>query len=181
MDPIITGFGIIGQGGSWDISGGRHTQSIIQGGGNIIHSDVITHVLTNPDKVTLGSGSFLFDPLKAQTLMFTSLVKPFLASNGNVRSASIFGAIRSDQSRIIAPGMDEDILSRDDVRSTVRSDIGEADKLDAAVQQSSSDEWNAAPSQIVEGSPKSIFREIVEKSDSSEQMNLANSLRVHTP
>ena len=32
MDPIITGFGIIGQGGSWAISGGRHTQSIIQGG-----------------------------------------------------------------------------------------------------------------------------------------------------
>ena len=35
--------------------------------------------------------------------------------------------------------------------------------------------------QIVEGSPKSIFREIVEKSDSSERMNLANSLGVQTP
>ena len=77
--------------------------------------------------------------------------------------------------------MNRDILSRDDVQSTVRSDVGEADKLDAAVQRSSSDEWNAASSQIVEGSPKSIFRKVVEKSDSSEQMNLANSLRVHTP
>ena len=54
-------------------------------------------------------------------------------------------------------------------------------QLDASVQRSSSDKWNAAPSRIVEGSPKSIFREIVEKSDSSERMNLANSLSVHTP
>ena len=60
--------------------------------------------------------------------------------------------------------MNEDILSRENVRSTVRSDVGEADKLDAAVQRSSSDKWNAAPSRIVEGSPKIIFREIVEKS-----------------
>ena len=46
MDPVIKGFGIIGQGGSWTISRGSHTQSIIQGGGKIIRSDVITHVLT---------------------------------------------------------------------------------------------------------------------------------------
>ena len=77
--------------------------------------------------------------------------------------------------------MNEDISSRDDVRSTVRSDVGEADKLGTAVQQSSSDKWNAAPSRIVEGSPKNIFPEIVEKSDSSERMNLAKSLRVQTP
>ena len=44
-----------------------------------------------------------------------------------------------------------------------------------------SNKWNAAPSQIVEGSPKSIFREIVENSDSSERMNPANSLSVQTP
>ena len=77
--------------------------------------------------------------------------------------------------------MNEDILSREDVWSTVQSDVGEADKLDAAVQQSSSDKWNAAPSQIVEGSPKGIFCEIVKKSDSSKRMNLANSLGVQTP
>ena len=34
---------------------------------------------------------------------------------------------------------------------------------------------------IVEGSLESIFRKVVEKSDSSERMNLANSLSVHTP
>ena len=67
-------------------------------------------------------------------------------SDGDVRSTSIIGASRPDQSRIIAPGMKEDISSRNDVRSTVGSDAGEADKLDAAVQQSLSDKWNAAPS-----------------------------------
>ena len=119
MNPIVTGFGIIGQGGPQVISGGSHTQSIIQGGENIVHSDVITHVLTNPDEVTLISDSFPFDPLKAQTLMVTSLVEPFLTSNGNLSLASIIGASRPDQSRIIAPGTNGDISSRDDVRSTV--------------------------------------------------------------
>ena len=91
------------------------------------------------------------------------------------------GASRPNQSRIVAPGMNEDISSRKDVQSTIQSDVGEADKVDTAVQQYLSDKWNAAPLQIVEGSPKSIFREIVEKSDLSERMNLANSLSVQTP
>ena len=77
--------------------------------------------------------------------------------------------------------MNEDISSINDVRSTVRSDVGKADKFDTAVQQSSSDKCNAAPSQILEGSPKRIFCEIVKNSDSSERMNLANSLGVQTP
>ena len=78
--------------------------------------------------------------------MVASLDEPFLASNGNVRSASIIGASRPNQIRIIAPGMNKYISSRDDVQSTVRSDVGKADKLDAAVQLSLSNEWNAAPS-----------------------------------
>ena len=181
MDNVVTGLGIIGQGGPRAISGGSHTQSIIKGGENIVRSDVITHVPTNPEKVTLRTDYFPFDPLKAQTLMVASLVKPFLTSNGNVRSASIIGSSRPDQSRIIAPGMNEYISSRYDVRSTVQYDSCEADKLDAAVQRSSTDEWNTASSQIEEGSPESIFRKIVEQFDSSERMNLANSLSVHTP
>ena len=83
--------------------------------------------------MTLRTDSFPFDPLKSQTLMFASLVEPFLTSNGNILSASIIGESRPDQSRIIAPGMKEDISSRDDVRSTVQNYVGEADKLDAAV------------------------------------------------
>ena len=33
MDPVVTGIGIIGQGGSQTISGGSHTQSIFKGVG----------------------------------------------------------------------------------------------------------------------------------------------------
>ena len=126
-NPVVTELDFIGQGGPWAISGGTHTQSIIQGGENIICSDVITHVLTNPDQVSLECDSFAFNPLKAQTLIVAPLDEPFLASNGNVRSESIIGASRPDQSRIIAPGMNEDISSRDNVRNIVRSDVGEAD------------------------------------------------------
>ena len=70
--------------------------------------------------------------------MVATLNEPFLASDGDVRSASIIGASRPNQSRIIAPGMNEDISSRDDVQCTVRSDVDEADKLDTAVLRSSS-------------------------------------------
>ena len=94
MDPIVTGFGIIGQGGPRAISGGGHTQSIIQGGENIVRSDVITHVLTNPDKLTLESNYFPFNPLKAQTLMVSPLDESFLASDGNIHSKSIIGSSR---------------------------------------------------------------------------------------
>ena len=78
-------------------------------------------MLTNPTQVSLGSDSFPFDPEQAQTLMVTSLIEALMASNGNILSASIFGASRTNQSRIFAPGMHEDISSRDDVRSTVRN------------------------------------------------------------
>ena len=113
--------------------------------------------------------------------MVAPLNESFLARDWYVRSTSIIGASRPDKSRIFVPGMNEDISSRNNVQSTVRSDVGEADKLDAAVQQSSSNKWNAAPSRIVEGSLKIIFREIFEKSDSIERMNLTKSLGVQTP
>ena len=69
MDPVLTGIGIIGQGGSRTISGGSHTQSIVQGGESIIRSDVITRVPTNSGELTLESNYFTFDPLKVETLM----------------------------------------------------------------------------------------------------------------
>ena len=113
--------------------------------------------------------------------MITPLMEPFLTSDRDVRSTSVIGASRPDHSRIVAPFMNEDISSRDDVLSTVWSDIGEAEKLDTAVQQSSDYKMNTASSQIEEGSPKGIFTEIVEESNSSKRMNLANSLGIHTP
>ena len=89
MDPVVTGFGIIGQGGSRTISGGSHTQRIFQGRESIISSDVITHVLTNSGKMTLESDSFTFDPPKAEMLMVAPLAEPFVASDGYVRLTSI--------------------------------------------------------------------------------------------
>ena len=47
MEPVVTEFDFIGQGGPQVIIGETHTQSIIQGGGEIVHSDVITHMLTS--------------------------------------------------------------------------------------------------------------------------------------
>ena len=76
--------------------------------------------------------------------------------------------------------MNKDIWSRDDALSTVRSDVGELNKLDTAVQKSSVDKSNTAPSRIEEGSLKSIFPEIIEESNSSKRMNLANSLGFQT-
>ena len=111
MDPNVTGFDIIGQGGSRAISRESHTKNIIQGRENMIGSDVTTHVLTNSGELTLKCDSFPFNPLQTETLMVASLDEPFPESNGNVRSASIIGASRPDQSRIIAPGMNEDISS----------------------------------------------------------------------
>ena len=78
MDPVVTGIGIIGQGGYRNISEGSHNQSILQGGKSIICRDVINHVLTNSGEVKLESDSFTFDPLKAETLMVAPLNEPFL-------------------------------------------------------------------------------------------------------
>ena len=75
MDPVVTELNYIGQGGPWAISGVTHTQSIIQGGENIICSDVITHMLTKPTQVSLESDSSPFDPDQAKTLMVTYLVE----------------------------------------------------------------------------------------------------------
>ena len=73
VNSVVTVVGIIGQGGSRAINGGRITQSIIRGRGSIIHSNVITHVLTSSSKMTLKRDSFPFDPLNVQTLVITPL------------------------------------------------------------------------------------------------------------
>ena len=127
-------------------------------------------MLTNPTQVSLGSDYFTFDPEQAQTLMVTSLIESLLASNGNIRSASILGSSRTNQSRIFDPGMHEYISGRDNVRSTVHNDVREADKLDTTVDRSTTDERNTASSRIEECTPKIIFRKSIKKLDSSDQM-----------
>ena len=76
--------------------------------------------------------------------MVTSLIESLLASNGNIRSTSILGAIRTNQSRIFPPRMHEYISGRDDVRSTVRNDVRDADKLDTTVDGPTTNERNTA-------------------------------------
>ena len=113
--------------------------------------------------------------------MVTSLVESLLAINGNVRSTSIIGASRPDQIRILTPGMNKYIFSRDYVGSTVRNDVSKADKLDVTIEGYSTDEWNTASSRIEESTPKCIFRKAIKQLDSSDRMNLTNSLIVQTP
>ena len=113
--------------------------------------------------------------------MIVPLTEPFLTSDRYVRTAIVIGDSMPNHSRIGTPFMNKDIWSRDEVLSIVQSDAGELDKLDTSVQQSSTDKRNTVPLQIEEGSLKSIFPEIVEESNSSERMNLANSLGVQTP
>ena len=163
------------------LAGEASPKELFMGGGSIICSNVITHVLTNSSEMTLKSDSFGFDPFKAQTLVIAPFTEPFLPSDRDVRTKLLIVESRPNHIRIFSPFMNKDIWIRDDAISSARSDVGKADKLGTAVQQSLTDKRNTAPSQIEEGSPKSIFTEIVEESNSSKQMNLANSLGVHTP
>ena len=76
--------------------------------------------------------------------------------------------------------MNKKIWSKDD-NFSVQSDVGKANKLDTAIQRSSTNENNTASSQIEEESIESIFPKIIEESKSSERMNLANSASIETP
>ena len=45
-NPIVTELNVIGQGGPRAVIGGTHSQSTIEGREDIIHGDVITHMIT---------------------------------------------------------------------------------------------------------------------------------------
>ena len=139
---------MIGQEGSRAVIGRTHTQIIIEGREDLIHDDVITHMITNLRQVSLKGDSFPFDPEQAQALMLTSLIESLLARNSNIGTTIILGASRNNQSRIFAPGMHEYISGRDNVRSNVRNDVSEVDKLNTIVDGPTTDERNTASSQI---------------------------------
>ena len=180
VDSVVTGVIIIGQGGPMAISGGSITQYMIHGGNSIISSNVIMHVLTDSSKMILKSDSFPFNPLKSQTLVIAPLTEPFLTSDRDVRASSEIGDSRPERGRIGTPFMNKEIWSRDN-NFSVRSDVGKADKLDTTVQRSSTDESNTASPRIEEGSLESICPKTIKESNSSEQLNLANSLSIETP
>ena len=131
--------------------------------------------------MSLKDDSFPFHKEQAQTLMLISFFEAFLARDRNIGTTSILGALRPNHSRILAPGMHEDISGRDNVRNTVRNDVRIADKLDTTVDELTTNERNTASSRIVECTPKSIFREKIKEFDSISQMNLTNSVPVKTP
>ena len=59
--------------------------------------------------------------------------------------------------------------------------MDEADKLDTIVKRSPTNKRNTESPQIEEESIESILSRIVEESNSSEWMSLANSLSIETP
>ena len=178
---IVTKLNVIGQRGSWAVIGVTHNQSIIEGKKDIIHGDVITHIIRNPRQISLKGNSFPFDKDQTQTLMLTSLLESLLARNRNIGTTSILGEHQTNQIWVFTPGMHEDISGRDNFQSTVRNDVCKADKLHTTVDGHTTNERNTASSQIVECTPKSIVRKEIRKFDSSSQMNLANSVPVKTP
>ena len=141
VDPVVTGVGIIEQGGPRAISGGSITQGIIQRGKSIIISNVITHVLTNFNKMIFKSDHFPFKPLKSQTLVSAPMKKPFLNCDRDVRMSSKIEDIRPEHGRIGTPFVNKKIWSGDD-NFSVRNDVGKTDKLDTTVQRSSNYERN---------------------------------------
>ena len=77
--------------------------------------------------------------------------------------------------------MHEDIPGRNDLRSTVRNDVGEAEKLDTTVDGPMTDKRNAAPFRIKQCTPESIFRKEIKNIDLSSRVNFANSSGVEDP
>ena len=77
--------------------------------------------------------------------------------------------------------MNEDIFSRNNLWSTVWSDVRIADKLDTTVEAFTADKRNTESSGIIESAPKSIFIKESKQFDSSGKINLANSVPVETP
>ena len=146
-DSVVTGVGIIGRGGPRDISGGSITQGMLHGGTSIISSNVIMHVLTESSKMILKSDSFPFNPLKSKRLVIALPTKPFLSCDRDVHTSSEIGDSRLDHGRIGTPFVNKNIWSGD-ANFSVRSDVGKADKIDTAVQRSSTDEMNTASSRI---------------------------------
>ena len=83
--------------------------------------------------MNLKRDSFPLNPLKSKTLVITSQTEPFLSCDSNVHALSEIGDSRPEHGRIGTPFVNKNIWSGDD-NFSVRSDVGELDKLETAVQ-----------------------------------------------
>ena len=93
--------------------------------------------MTDSRKMILKSDPCPLNHLKSKTLVIASQPESFLSCDRNVCASSEIRDSRPDHGRISTPFVNKKILSGDD-NFNVRSDVGKADKLDTAVQRSSS-------------------------------------------
>ena len=112
--------------------------------------------------------------------MIASQNEPTLSCNRIVRTLSDIGNSRIDHGRIVTTIVNKNIWSEDD-NLRVKIDVDESEKLDTIVRRSPTNKGNTESSRIEEESLESIFSKIVENSNSSERMNLTNSLGIETP
>ena len=117
--PVVTELNLIGQGNPRTIESGIRTQSIVDRTAEVVQSDIMTHFVTDHNQMSLKSKSFPFHKKEASTLMFAPFLEAFLTRNGHIRTTGIIGTSRPDHSRILTPGMNEDVLSGNNVTSTV--------------------------------------------------------------
>ena len=117
--PVVTELNLIGQGNPRTIESGIHTQSVIDRTTELVQSNIMTHLVTNHNQMSLKIKSLPFHKKEASKLMFAPFLESFLTRNGHIRTTGIIGTSRPDHSRILNPGMNEDILSGNNVTTTV--------------------------------------------------------------
>ena len=98
--------------------------------------------------------------------MFTPFIETLLTRYGHIRTAGIIGTSKPNHSRILSPGMNEDILSGNNVRTTVRNDVQIADKLDTTVEAFTTNKRNTESLRIIENATKIIIIKESEQFDS---------------
>ena len=113
--------------------------------------------------------------------MFALFIEAFLTRNGHIRTTGIIGTSRLDHSRILTPGMNEDILSGNNMTTTVQSDVRVMEKLDTVVEAFTSNERNTESSGSIESAPEIVFVKKSEQFDSSSRVDFANSVPIELP
>ena len=77
--------------------------------------------------------------------------------------------------------MNEDILSGNNVTTTVQSDVRVMEKLNTTVDGLTTNEKNTESSGIIESAPENVFVKNSEQFESSGRVNFANSVPVESP
>ena len=83
--PVIAELNIIGQGTPRSTETGIPTQTIVDRTGEVVQSDIMTHLVTELNQMSLKSKSFPFHKKKSSTLMFATFLEAFLTGNRHVR------------------------------------------------------------------------------------------------